>query len=165
LRGLFLGFRQLSGAGPESQYLVGRAAGWNTAERDDNAIRARSIPKNRASWLRCCRVGRTGFRHRDTNGHKHEVVKECVMSRRFPPAACLVLSCGLVAVGPAPAEATGVGVHLRAHTQNIPRAVAGMHNPHIGVGAGAQAPSRLTPNTRSIQLDGAGESAATRSLK
>jgi hypothetical protein len=40
-----LGFRQLSGAGPESQYLVGRAAGWNTTEQDDNAIRARSIPK------------------------------------------------------------------------------------------------------------------------
>jgi hypothetical protein len=87
------------------------------------------------------------------------------MSRRFQPAACLVLLSGLVAIGPAPAEATGVGVHLRAHTQNIPRAVAGMHNPHVGVGGSAQAPSRLAPNTRGIQPGGAGESAATRSLK
>jgi hypothetical protein len=40
-----LGFRQLSGAGPESQHLVGFAAGWNGAVRDDNAITAGSIPK------------------------------------------------------------------------------------------------------------------------
>jgi hypothetical protein len=40
-----LGFRQLSGAGPESQHLVGHAAGWNGAVRDDNAIGTGSIPK------------------------------------------------------------------------------------------------------------------------
>jgi hypothetical protein len=40
-----LGFRQLSGAGPESQHLVGCAAGWNGAVRDDNAIGSGSIPK------------------------------------------------------------------------------------------------------------------------
>jgi len=85
------------------------------------------------------------------------------MSSRFRFRACLMLRSGLVAVGPAPAEAAGVGLHLRGHVQNIPRAVAGTHNPHLG--AGAQAPSRHVPNTRSIQLDGAGESAATRSLK
>jgi hypothetical protein len=39
------------------------------------------------------------------------------------------------------------------------------HNPHVGVGAGAQAPSRLNPNTRSIQLDTAGESTAIKSPK
>lgn len=87
------------------------------------------------------------------------------MSRRFQSPACLVLLCGLVIVGPARAEATGVGVHLRVHSQAILRAVAGTHNPHLGVGAGAQAPWRLAPSTRSIQLDGAGESGATRSLK
>jgi hypothetical protein len=38
-------FGQLSGAGPESQYLVGLAAGWNGAVRDDNAIATGSIPK------------------------------------------------------------------------------------------------------------------------
>ena len=59
------------------------------------------------------------------------------MSRRFSPPACLVLLCGLIAPGPTTAEAAGIGVHLRGHAQNIPRAVAGGHNPHVGVGAGA----------------------------
>jgi len=45
-----LGFRQLSGAGPESQHLVGLAAGW--AVRDDNAIGAGSIPKMAVLALR-----------------------------------------------------------------------------------------------------------------
>ena len=83
----------------------------------------------------------------------------------FSSPASLVLFCDLVALGPATAEAAGIGVHLRVHAQNIPRAVAGGHNPHVGVEAGAQAPSRLNPNTRSIQPGGAGESTATRSPK
>ena len=87
------------------------------------------------------------------------------MSRRFQLPASLVILCGLVAIGPATAEAAGVGIQLRGHTQNIPRAVAGTHKPHVGVGSGAQAPSRTAPNTRSIQPGGAGESAATRSRK
>ncbi|WP_141688279.1 hypothetical protein [Bradyrhizobium paxllaeri] len=87
------------------------------------------------------------------------------MSRCFSSRTCLVLLAGLLAFGPRAAEAAGAGVHLRVHAQNIPRAVAGGHNSHVGVGAGAQTPSRLHPNTRGIQLDGAGESAATRSLK
>ena len=87
------------------------------------------------------------------------------MSRRFSLPACLVLLCGLIALGPTTAEAAGIGVHLRGHAQNIPRAVAGGHSPHVGVGAGAQAPSRLNPNTRSIQPGGAGESTAPRSPK
>jgi hypothetical protein len=87
------------------------------------------------------------------------------MSRSFSFPACLVLLSGLLALGPGAAEAAGVGVNLRVHAQNIPRAVAGGHSPHVGVGAGAQAPSRVYPNTRGIQLDGAGESAATRPLK
>ena len=87
------------------------------------------------------------------------------MSRHFSPAGCLMLLCALIAPGPTTAEAVGIGVHLRVHAQNIPRAVAGGHNPHVGVGAGAQAPSRLNPNTRSIQLDTAGESTAIKSPK
>ena len=87
------------------------------------------------------------------------------MSRRFDRPACLVIVCSLAAIGPATAEAAGVGIQLRGHTQNIPRAVAGAHHPHVGAGGGAQSPSRAAPNTRSIQPDGAGESAATRSLK
>jgi hypothetical protein len=87
------------------------------------------------------------------------------MSRRFSPPACLVLLCGLIAPGPTTAEAAGIGVHLRGHAQNIPRAIAGGHNPHVGMGAGAQAPSRLNPNTRSIQLDTAGETTAPKSPK
>ena len=87
------------------------------------------------------------------------------MVSRFSLPACLVLLCAVIALGTTTAEAAGIGVHLRVHAQNIPRAVAGGHNPHAGVGAGAQAPSQLNPNTRSIQPGGAGESAATRSLK
>jgi hypothetical protein len=41
----FSGFGQLSGAGPESQHLVGRAAGWKGLLRHDNAIGAGSIPE------------------------------------------------------------------------------------------------------------------------
>ena len=87
------------------------------------------------------------------------------MDSRFSLPVCLVLLCGLIAFGPVTAEAAGIGVHLTVHAHNIPRAVAGGHGPHVGMGAGAQAPSRLNPNTRSIQLDTAGESTATRSLK
>jgi hypothetical protein len=87
------------------------------------------------------------------------------MISRFSLPTCLALLCGLVAPGPTAAEAVGIGVHLRGHAQNIPRAVAGGHNPHVGVGAGAQGPSRLHPNTRSIQLDTAGESTAIKSPK
>ena len=87
------------------------------------------------------------------------------MSSHFLPAGCLMFLCTLIALGATTAEAAGIGVHLRVHAQNIPRAVAGGHNPHVGVGAGAQTPSRLNPNTRSIQPGGAGESTATRSPK
>jgi hypothetical protein len=92
-------------------------------------------------------------------------VKERIMRCRFQPLACLVIVCGLVATGPATAEAAGIGIQLRGHTQNFPRAFAATRNPHVGAGADAQSPSRTAPNTRSIQLDGADESAATRSLK
>ena len=87
------------------------------------------------------------------------------MDSRFSLPACLVLLCGLIALGPTTAEAAGIGVHLRVHAQNIPGAVAGGHSPHAGVGAGAQTRSQLNPNTRSIQPGGAGESTATRSPK
>ena len=87
------------------------------------------------------------------------------MSSGFGPPGCLVLLCVLIAPGATTAAAAGISVNLTGHAQNIPRAVAGGHNPHVGVEAGAQAPSRQHPNTQSIQLDGAGESTATRSLK
>jgi hypothetical protein len=87
------------------------------------------------------------------------------MNSRFSLPACLVLVCGVIALGSTTAEAAGIGVHLRVHAQNIPRAVAGGHNPHVRVEAGAQAPSRLNSNTRSIQLDTAGESTAIKSPK
>ena len=47
------------------------------------------------------------------------------MSRHFLPAGRLMLLCALIAPGAATAEAAGIGVHLRVHAQNIPRAVAG----------------------------------------
>ena len=83
------------------------------------------------------------------------------MHSRFSLPACLVLLCGL----PPTAEAAGIGVHVRVHAQSMPQAVAGRHNPHAGVGADTQAPSRLNPNTRRIQLDTAGESTAIKSRK
>ena len=85
------------------------------------------------------------------------------MDSRFSLPACRVLLCGLIARGPIAAEAAGIGVHMRVHAQTIPRAFAGGHNPHAGVGT--QAPSRLNPNTRSIKLDTAGESTAIKSPK
>jgi len=69
----------------------------------------------------------------DTNGHTHEVVKEAVFDSRFWLPASFVLLCGLTALGPATAEAVGIGVHVRVHAQNIPQAVAREHNPHVGV--------------------------------
>jgi hypothetical protein len=84
------------------------------------------------------------------------------MSSRLLSPGRLVLLCVLVALGATTAGAAGLSVNLTGHAQNIPRAVAGGHNPHVGVGAGAQAPSRLSPNARSIQPGGAGETAATK---
>ena len=83
----------------------------------------------------------------------------------FSSPAGLVLLCALIALDQTTAEAAGIGVHLRVHAQNMPQAVAGRHNPHAGVGADTQALSRLNPNTRSIQLDTAGESTAIKSPK
>src|SRR3954453_6300616 len=45
------GFPALSGAGPESQHLVGLTAGWNRAVRDDNAIGRRFDPENGLAGL------------------------------------------------------------------------------------------------------------------
>jgi hypothetical protein len=87
------------------------------------------------------------------------------MSRRFSSPVGLLFLCALIALDAATAEAPGIAVHLRGHAQNIPRAVAGGHNPHVGVGGGAQAPSRLNPNSRSISPDTAGESTAVKSRK
>jgi hypothetical protein len=86
------------------------------------------------------------------------------MSRRFSLPACLTLLYGLVALGPTTAEAAGIGVHLRGHAQNIPRAVAG-DTTRISRESGRAGPSRLNSNTRSIQLDTAGETTTTRSPK
>jgi hypothetical protein len=61
------------------------------------------------------------------------------MDSRFSLPACLVLVCGVIALGSTTAEAAGIGVHLRVHAQNIPRAVAGGHNPHGNGRAGAVA--------------------------
>ena len=85
------------------------------------------------------------------------------MNRRFSSPAGLLFLCALIALDATKAEAAGIGVHLKGHAQNIPRAVAGGHNPHIW--AGGQAPSRLHPNTRTIQPDTAGESTAVKSRK
>jgi hypothetical protein len=92
-------------------------------------------------------------------------VKDAVMSRRFSPVGCLMLLRVLTAPGAATAEAADIWRAIGVHAQNIPRAVAGGYNPHVGAGAGAQAPSQLNPNTRSIQPGGADESMAIKSPK
>lgn len=78
------------------------------------------------------------------------------------PHFFLALLCGLIVLGATAAEAAGVGVSLRVHAHNIPHGVAGGSNLHVGAGAGTRAPARSHLNTRSIQIDGAGESAATK---
>jgi hypothetical protein len=66
-------FRQLSGAGPESQYLVGQVAGRNAAMREDNAIRAGSILK--ITRLLGAGPVEPAIGKRTPTGAKHEVVK------------------------------------------------------------------------------------------
>jgi hypothetical protein len=63
----------------------------NGAFRHDNAIGSGSIPKIADLAGLGYRIGRIGLRNGgDTNGHKHEVVKEAVMISRFPfPASRL----------------------------------------------------------------------------
>lgn len=78
------------------------------------------------------------------------------------PHFFLALLCGLIALGATTAEAAGIGVSLRVHAHNIPHGVAGGGNLHVGAGAGARVPARSHLNTRTIQLDGAGETAATK---
>jgi hypothetical protein len=50
-------------------------------------------------------------------------VKEA--GRHFPVLTSLMLLCTQIAPGATAAEATGIGVHLTVHAQNIQRAVAG----------------------------------------
>jgi len=78
------------------------------------------------------------------------------------PHFFLALLCGLIVPGATTAKAAGIGVSLRVHAYNIPHGVAGGGNLHVGAGAGARAPARSHLNARTIQLDGAGKSAATR---
>jgi hypothetical protein len=82
----------------------------------------------------------------------------------FSSPASLAPLCGPIALGTTTAEAAGIGVHLRVHAQNIPRAVAGGHSPHVGVGAGAGAIATESEHA-SIQPGGAGETTATKSPK
>ena len=85
------------------------------------------------------------------------------MNRRFLSPIGHLLVCALIALDVTTAEAAGIGLHLRGHAQKFPRAVAGVHNPHMG--DGVQVPSRQHPHTRTIQLDTAGKSTAIKSRK
>jgi hypothetical protein len=94
----------------------------------------------------------------------HETVKEPAMPSSLLRPGWLALLFALIVLG-GTAYAAGIGLNLRGHAHNIPRAVAGARNPHVGVGAGQQAPSRLHPNIRNIQMEITGESRANRSRK
>ena len=143
--------------------MVGRAAGCKGTARADNAVAAGSIPKMLVPPALIWRTGRTGFCAGDTNGLVHETVKEPAMPSLLRLSS-LALLFGLIVLG-GTADAAGIGLNLRGHAHNIPQAVAGGRNPRVGVGAGEQPPSRPHSNTRSIQMDTTGESAATRSRK
>jgi hypothetical protein len=47
------------------------------------------------------------------------------MDSRFSLPACLVLLCGVIALGTATAEAAGIGVHLNPNTRSIQPGGAG----------------------------------------
>lgn len=82
------------------------------------------------------------------------------MKRRLSFSAGLLLVGALSGAGSA--EAAGIGVQLGAHGHNIPRAIAGAHNPHV---EGARARSQTNPNARRIQPNTTGESTAIKSRK
>lgn len=88
----------------------------------------------------------------------HEPVKDLAMPCPVLRPGYLALLCCLIALGGTAAAAAGVGVNLRVHAHNIPQAIAGGRNLHVG--AGTPAPSRQHLNTRSIKIDGTGESTA-----
>jgi hypothetical protein len=128
-----LDFRHFRGQGRKVNIWLGVLPDGMGRSGTDNAIGTGSIPK--MADLAGPDIHRpvepaSQWRHQR---HKHEVVKEAVMSRRFSLPACLVLLCAAIALGAA------------------------------GMEAGAQAPSPSNPNTRSIQLDTAGETTATKS--
>ncbi|MEH2610964.1 hypothetical protein [Bradyrhizobium sp. AZCC 1693] len=83
------------------------------------------------------------------------------MISRFSPPIRLVLLCGLIALSSTTAGAAGIGAHLRVHAQNMPRAVAGGHNPHVGVGCGkgcAESRNRAPEDIASMHENLSGQS-------
>jgi hypothetical protein len=89
-------------------------------------------------------------RNCDTNGHRHEVVKEAVMDSRFSAPACVVLWCGVIALGATAAEAAGIGVHLRFMRKTFRGRLQGGHNPHVGVGERARRRRRDCIRTQEV---------------
>ena len=61
------------------------------------------------------------------------------MKRRLSVSAGLLLLCALTLPGAASVEAAGIGVQFGGHGHNIPRAIAGGHNPHVDAATGAVA--------------------------
>jgi hypothetical protein len=82
------------------------------------------------------------------------------MKRRLSVSAGLLLLGALTLPGAASVEAAGIGVQLGVHGHNMPRAIAGGHNPHV-----ESTRARSQTNTRSIQPNTTGESTAIRSRK
>jgi hypothetical protein len=82
------------------------------------------------------------------------------MKRRLSVSAGLLLLGAQTQPGPPSAEAAGIGVQFGAHGHNIPRAIAGGHNPRVEA---ARTRSQTSPNTRNIQPNTTGESTAIKS--
>ncbi|WKA30108.1 hypothetical protein [Bradyrhizobium roseum] len=76
--------------------------------------------------------------------------------------AGLVLLSALTLPGAASMQAAGISVQLGGHGHNVPRAIAGGHNPHVDA---ARTRLQTNPNTRTIQPNMTGESAAIKSRK
>jgi hypothetical protein len=69
------------------------------------------------------------------------------MSRRFQPAARLVILCGLAVIGPATAEAAGVGIQLRAIRKTFRERLQG-HTSRMSVWEPARGRHRVLLRTR-----------------
>jgi len=130
----------------------------------DNADAAGSIPTVHPAGPDLCGLVEPFFSMATPTGEMHEIVKEPAMPSPLLRLGSLALLFGLIVLG-GTADAAGIGLNLRGHAHNIPHAVAGGRNPRVGAGAGEQPPSRPHSNTRSIQMDTTGESAASRSRK
>jgi len=92
----------------------------------DNAIGSGSIPKMAVlAGPDISRPVEPVFGRTTPTGTRTKSWRRPSCTAVFPSLAGLLILCALVSRDSTTAEAAGIGVHLRGHAQNIPRAVAG----------------------------------------